>query len=113
MKTTLEKLSRASRWRIRTGRWGTNDTAGWNGHFLLPADGEMWLTTLSDSSHWRRATICNAAKSLTPGWNVIRQIKDAFFSDDARVVIYLSAAADEFTLDLWENIDGLVPPPPK
>ena len=65
--TALEKLIKANRWRIRTGRLGSDDTAGWNGAFTVPLDGELYHVIISDGMGWKHLSIRNAQKNVLPG----------------------------------------------
>jgi hypothetical protein len=115
--TCLEKLSRANRWRIRTGPMGSNDASGWNGAFLVPVNGEIYQVILSDGMGWRHLSVVNAQKKKLPDWTTMCRFKDLFFPDDSWVCEFHPANDDyvnehPFCLHLWESIDEPMPHPP-
>jgi hypothetical protein len=117
MATTVEKLSRAYRWRVRTGTYASSEFDGWNGHFLVPLDGELWLVRISDGCGWRHLSISNSQRKMLPSWNIMCRVKDAFFGDDSWVVQFHPAKADcvndhPFVLHLWEPLNETLPHPP-
>lgn len=117
MRTCLEKLCRANRWRIRSGQLASDDTAGWNGDFLVPLEGEYWRVRLSDGWGWRHLSVSNAQKKVLPPWNVMCRLKEAFFGDDSWVVQFHPAKSDHvndhpFVLHLWEPLEDKLPQPP-
>ena len=116
MKTCLEKLSRASRWRITTGSFGSTEADGWNGHFLVPLEGELWHVILSDEGGWRHLSVTNAQRKVMPDWNVMCRLKDAFFADDEWVVLYIPAKEEyindhPFCHHLWSPLEQTLPTP--
>jgi hypothetical protein len=114
--TGLEKLLKANRWRIRTGQYGSDETAGWNGAFLVPLEGEMWHIMLGDGMGWQHLSISNAQRKIMPSWNVMCRVKEAFFADEDWVVQFHPAKADyvndhPFTLHLWRPLNEPLPVP--
>lgn len=89
--TCIEKICRANRWRITTGSLRSTAADGWNGHFLVPLEGELWHVIISDGAGWRHLSVTNAQKKVFPGWNIMRQLKEAFYADDEWAVIFLPA----------------------
>jgi hypothetical protein len=114
--TCTEKLCRANRWRIRTGKNGSDDTAGWNGAFLVPFDGELWHVIISDGGGWRHLSVSNAQKKVLPSWNIMCRLRNAFFSDEDWVCQFHPAKDDyiddhPFCLHLWQPLDEKLPIP--
>jgi hypothetical protein len=114
--TCLEKIARANRWRVRTGKYGSNETAGFNGLFLVPLEGELWKVIISDGAGWRHLSVSNAQKRVLPDWTVMRRLKEAFFSDEDWVVQYFPAKSEyindcEWCLHLWQPLDQELPVP--
>jgi hypothetical protein len=117
MATTVEKLSRAYRWRVRTGPYASTEFDGWNGHFLVPLDGEVWHVILSDGMGWRHLSIDNWQRKMLPSWNIMCRVKDLFFGDDSWAVQFHPARDDcvndhPFVLHLWEPLNETLPHPP-
>ena len=95
---------------------GSDETAGWNGVFIVPLEGEMWKVMIADGMGWQHLSISNAQRRLLPSWTVMCRIKEAFFSDDDWVVQYHPAKADyvndhPFTLHLWRPLNESLPVP--
>jgi hypothetical protein len=114
--TTLEKLIKANRWRVRTGKCASDDTAGWNGMFLVPLDGELWKVMISDGLGWRHLSVSNAQKKLVPSWYTMCRLKDSFFGDQEWVCQFHPAKDDYINdhpgcLHLWQPLDAELPHP--
>lgn len=114
--TTLEKLSRAERWRVKTGQFASSRADGWNGLFIVPLDGSFWHVAISDSSGWRHLSVSNAQqRRKLPSWEIMCRLREAFFGDDEWVVQYhppkYQDSDDPFTLHLWAPLDAELPKP--
>ena len=118
MATSLEKLCRANRWRVRKGQFASSDSDGFNGHFLVHLEGELWLVIVSDQLGWKHLSVTNAQKkTVMADWTVMCRLKDAFFSDDDWVVQFHPAKNDHindhpYCLHLWQSLDEPMPHPP-
>lgn len=82
--TTTEKLSRAERWRVTTGKSGTVESDGFNGSFLVPVNGEYWHVMLSDST-WRTLCVTHAQDRAVPTRELLFRLRQLFFDDDSTV----------------------------
>jgi|SRR5215469_5427662 len=120
MKTCLEKLLSANRWRVRTGKMGSTDALGWNGAFIVPIDGQLWQVILGDGTGlgtgWRHLSATNAQRREVPPWAVMCRLKELFFADDAWVVQFHPPKDDyvndhPFVLHLWEPLEEKLPTP--
>jgi hypothetical protein len=114
--TSLEKLCRANRWRVRKGQFASDETSGFNGHFIVPLEGEMWHVILSDQLGWKHLSVTNAQKKIMPNWTVMCHLKDAFFGDDECCVQYHPAKEDyiddcKWCLHLWTPLNEALPKP--
>jgi hypothetical protein len=114
--TCLEKISKANRWRIRTGQFASDETAGFNGHFLVPLEGHLWQVILSDGLGFRHLSATNAQKKILPPWTVLVRLKESFFADDEWAVIYLPAKDDyvnvhPYVHHIWAPLDEPLPKP--
>jgi hypothetical protein len=114
--TSLEKLSRANRWRIRKGKFASTEVEGWNGHFLVPLEGELWFVIISDKMGWKHLSVSNSQKNVLPGWTILSRLKDAFYGDDEWACQYFPAKEDyindcEWCLHLWTPLDQELPKP--
>ena len=115
--TALEKLVRANRWRIKTGKLASDETSGFNGAFLVPLDGELWYVIISDDLGWRHLSVTNAQKKVIPPWTIMCRLKDAFFADQEWAVQYHPAKDDNvndhaYCLHLWSPLNEELPKPP-
>jgi hypothetical protein len=116
MATALEKLMRANRWRIRTGKAGTTEIDGFNGAFLIPLEGEMYHVMISDGMGWKHVSIVNAQRKVLPPWSVMTRVKDLFFADDEWCCQFFPAKDDyvndlPWCLHLWMPLDVELPHP--
>ena len=115
--TCLEKLLKAERWRIRKGQWASDETAGWNGCFIVPLDGDLYFVRISDGSLWRHLSVTNFQRKVVPSWQTMCRLKDAFFADDSWIVQFHPAKGDnisdhDYCLHLWEPLEEPLPKPP-
>jgi hypothetical protein len=115
--TSLEKLCRANRWRVKTGKFASDETAGFNGHFMVPLDGEFWFVRISDGQDWKHLSVSNAQKKVLPSWTTMCRIKESFFGDDEWVCQFHPAKEDyvndhPFVLHLWMPLNEVLPKPP-
>jgi hypothetical protein len=116
MATCLEKLVRANRWRIRTGKMASSEIDGWNGAFQVPLEGELWYVMISDREGWRHLSIRNSQKKALPSWQVMTRVKACFFGDDDWVVQFIPPRAEyvndcQWVLHLWQPVDAVLPTP--
>lgn len=114
--TSLEKLCKANRWRIRTGQYGSTEVDGWNGAFLVPLEGDFWHVMISDGMGWKHLSISNAQTKKLPSWSVMVRVKEAFFGDDEWACQFFPAKEDyvndcEWCLHLWLPINSELPHP--
>lgn len=114
--TTLEKLTRANRWRIKTGKMASDESAGWNGCFLVPLEGHMWHVQISDGQGWRHLSISNAQSRTLPSWTVMCRVKESFYDDAEWVVQFHPPKAEyindhPYCLHLWSPLDEKLPVP--
>ena len=121
--TGLEKLCRASRWRIRAARpelpskIASDDSDGWNGHFLVPIEGQTWCIVLSDREGWKHLAIFNATNLMIAPWSVMAMAKDLFYGDDEWAVQYYppkdhAIGNSAFRLHLWSPLNETLAHPP-
>lgn len=121
--TCLEKLCRANRWRItaanteRPSRIASSPSDGWNGHFMVPLEGEFWQVRLSDGMGWKHLSVTNAQRKALPPWNVMCRLKEFFYGDDEWAVQFHPAKEDyindhPFVLHLWAPLNDELPKPP-
>jgi hypothetical protein len=114
--TGLEKLIKANRWRVRTGKWASTEIDGFNGHFIVPLEGEMWMVRISDQLGWKHLSISNAQKKILPNWTVMRRVKEAFFADEEWAVQFFPAKQDyvndhDWVLHIWVPLNEPLPVP--
>jgi hypothetical protein len=114
--TALEKISRANRWRIKDGKFGSTEVDGFNGHFLVPLEGELWHIIISDQMGWKHLSVTNAQKKMLPNWTIMSRLKDLFWGDDEWACQYFPAKEDyindhPFCLHIWSSLDEPMPHP--
>jgi hypothetical protein len=101
---------------MRKGQMASDDTCSWNGHFIVPLEGELWHVILSDQLGWKHLSVSNAQKKILPNWTVMCRLKEAFFGDEDWVVQYHPAKIDNiddypFCLHLWQPLNEPLPKP--
>lgn len=116
MPTSLEKLSRASRWRIREGTYGSTEVDGWNGAFLVPINGQLYHVMISDQMGWKHLSITNSQRKEIPSWATMCRAKELFYGDDEWCVQFHPAKDDNindhpYCLHLWMPLDEPLPHP--
>jgi hypothetical protein len=114
--TCLEKLRKAERWRITTGKMASDATYGWNGHFLVPLEGQIWLVRISDEMGWRHLSVSNSQNRKLPDWMVLRRLKEAFYADEEWACQYFPAREEyindcQWCLHLWSPLNDTLPTP--
>lgn len=107
---------RANRWRIKHGKYASEDTDGWNGQFLVPIGGELYLIMISDGMGWKHLSISNAQRKKLPDWTAMRQAKNLFFADEDWACQFFPAKDDyindsEWCLHIWQPLDEPLPHP--
>jgi hypothetical protein len=117
MATGLEKLVRANRWRIRNGQFASTDQEGFNGHFLVPLNGELWHVIISDEFGWKHLSVTNAQRKMMPPWEIMCRLKEAFYGDDEWCVQFHPARDayvndHPFCLHIWRPLEDELPKPP-
>jgi hypothetical protein len=117
MKTCLEKIITANRWRVRTGAMGSDETYGWNGCFIVPINGQLWQVMLGEGMGWRHLSATNAQRRELPPWAVLSRLKELFFADDEWVVMYIPPREDyvndhPYVHHLWSSLEAEIPRPP-
>lgn len=127
MATSLEKLCKANRWRIRAGqKLGakeipaeliSSDYDGFNGDFLVPLSGELWHVRISDGMGWRHLSATNAQRpTMTPTWEVMCRLKDLFFDDSEWCVQFMPPKEENINvhphcLHIWSSLHEPIPHP--
>ena len=114
--TSLEKLVRANRWRVRTGQMASDETYGWNGAFLVPLNGQLYHVIIGDGMGWKHLSITNAQRKEIPSWSTMCQVKGLFYGDDEWCVQFHPAKDDNvndhpYCLHLWMPLDVELPKP--
>jgi hypothetical protein len=114
--TCVEKLRKAERWRIMKGEHASCELDGWNGHFLIPMEGDIWLVRISDGWGFRHLSISNAQSRKLPSWTVMCRMKEAFFSDEDWCVQYFPPKTEYINdcgwcLHLWQPLNDPLPTP--
>jgi hypothetical protein len=95
----------------------STDADGWNGHFMMPLEGEMWYIVLCDRLGWKRLSIANAVKHQLPSPQIMRQVKDLFYGDDEWAIEFFPPkdehieAGYPYRLDLWMPLHAELPRP--
>jgi hypothetical protein len=108
------------RFRIISGRMGSNQSYGNNGAFRIPSPrGKRELFIIaSDGMKWEHASVhaSQGQEDYTPTWDEMCFIKDLFW-DDEDVVMQLHPKKSQYvnnhpnTLHLWRPTESSIPTP--
>lgn len=109
-----------NKFRVRNGMYGSDDSFGFNGLFLvtLPEHRDSFKVIASDGGGWKHVSVSlNNNPSTTPRWDAMCAIKDLFFNEDECVVQFHPAKKDYVNfhkgcLHLWKYLGGEFPTPP-
>lgn len=116
------------KYRVRTGRLGTDKSYGNNGCFFLPAispsrplvlqciasDGDGWVEQGLELPAWEHVSV--STPSRCPTWGELCQVKAMFWDDDL-VIQFHPLKSDyvndhPYCLHLWRPIGIEIPTPP-
>lgn len=120
-----------NKFRIRSGRLGSDDSAGNSGAFQVESKipGRLLFIIASDGSDWQESGLPGepwehvsvhaevGGKNRMPTWDEMAQVKDLFW-DGEDVVVQFHPRKSEyvnshgFTLHLWRPIETVLPTPP-
>ena len=103
------------KYRILTGRLGSNSSYGNNGAFLISLGGRQVYVIASDQKGWEHVSVSMSKRC--PTWNEMCMVKDLFWADDEVVIQYHPAKKGykndmPFCLHLWKPIGVELPLPP-
>ncbi len=95
---------------------GTDESAGFNGCFYVPRQGQILRCIVSDGSGWEHVSVSTSTRC--PTWEEMCYIKDLFWKEDERVVQYHPPKEEyvnnhKFCLHLWRSTEQEFPFPPK
>jgi hypothetical protein len=123
----MRDLHHLSRYRIRKGPLGSDDTAGKYGMFKIPLGPRRCAVVIAADAHetgWEHVSVHiryqNKRRSTilrTPTWDEMCQIKDHFWGPEEAVAQYHPPAAEyvnnhPHTLHLWKPARQALPRPP-
>lgn len=104
-----------NKYRIRTGRMGSDDSFGCNGAFEIPLKhGQRVFVIAGDGLGWEHVSV--SRKDRAPLWEEMCQIK-AMFWDDEDCVVQFHPPRSQYVnvhnncLHLWRPVDGVMPTP--
>lgn len=106
-----------NQFRIRNGRYGSEDSIGNAGAFAIANKRMLFMVIASDAAGWEHVSV--SLPDRTPTWREMCFIKDLFWDDDDTVVQYHPPKSEyvnnhPFCLHLWRPtaIDQGIPLPP-
>lgn len=104
--------------RVRSGEWGSDDSYGNNGAFILAGPIRSLLVIASDGDGWEHVSVStDKSGKHTPNWMEMCWVKDVFW-DAEDVAMQLHPRRSEYVnhhpgcLHLWRPIGSLIPTPP-
>ncbi len=105
-----------NKFRIRTGRMGSDDGMGNNGAFEIPLKhGQVVFVIAGDGLGWEHVSV--SRRDRPPLWSEMCQIKAMFWDDEDCVVQYHPPKSDYVNvhpncLHLWRAVAVEMPRPP-
>ena len=96
------------KYRVKTGRFGTNEDAGNNGIFAIKKGKLKMQVIASDGAGWDHVSVTIANRQRTPTWEEMCFIKDLFFDKNEWVSQFHPAECDyvnnnKYCLHLWKS----------
>lgn len=104
-----------NKYRIRNGNYGSDDTYGTTGAFIIPYRNRVLRIVSADGMGWDHVSV--SLENRCPNWEEMTFIKDLFWNDD-EVVMQLHPAKKNYInchpncLHLWKPVEGDIPQPP-
>lgn len=110
-----------NRHRVRCGRYGSDESFGFNGAFTFPLPGEARKICViaSDQEGWKHVSVSFGQQSpKPPTWDVMCAVKDLFFEPEDCVIQYHPPKSEYVNhhpgcLHLWMPLNEKIPLPPK
>lgn len=103
-------------YRLRTGKYGSDETFGNNGAFMIPLErGQAVRVIASDGLEWEHVSVSRTDRA--PTWYEMCQIKDIFWDAEDTVVQYHPPKSEYVNhhpncLHLWRPTEQELPLPP-
>jgi len=111
-----------NRHRVRTGKWGSDDSYDNNGMFtfaIKPKKGKKINVAViaSDQEGWEHVSVSLPSLSRCPTWEEMCFVKGLFWDDEDCVIQYHPAKSEhvnyhEYCLHLWRPVGVSFPTPP-
>lgn len=104
--------------RVRTGRFASDDSFGFNGAFCLWMGGNQVKIIASDGEGWQHVSVSFEDRpSTTPRWSLMCDVKDLFWEPEDCVVQFHPPKSEYVNnhsgcLHLWRCTDGREQPMP-
>jgi len=103
------------RCRVREGLFGSDESYGNNGMFLVVYLGVEWKIMAGDGDGWEHVSVSNP--DVMPSWQVMNRIKDLCWGPEDCVMQLHPPHSDYVSfhpncLHLWRPIGGGLPRPP-
>ena len=103
------------KYRVRSGRMGSDERAGNNGAFIIPLKrGQKVFVIASDELGWEHVSV--SRRDRCPTWDEMCQVKDMFWTRDEAVMQLHPPERDyvsdhPYCLHLWRPVDQPIPLP--
>ena len=103
-------------YRLRVGEYGSDDSIGNYGAFLIPYESFTMRVLASEGLGWEHVSV--SLNNRCPNWKEMCFIKDLFW-DEEDVVIQYHPKKSEYVnlypncLHLWRPVNQQIPTPPK
>lgn len=107
-----------NKYRVRTGKFGSDDSYGFNGFFCLMLNGTRVKVIASDGEGWQHVSVSlHDHPNTCPKWDIMCMVKDLFWEDEDCVVQFHPPKSEYVNhhpgcLHLWRCTDGREQPIP-
>lgn len=104
------------RFREKNHPYGSDDSQGNNGAFMIPYQTNVLRIMASDQHGWEHVSV--SLQNRCPNWKEMCFVKELFWDDQDTVVQFHPKKSEyinqhENTLHMWRCINNLFPTPPR
>jgi len=104
--------------RIHSGRYGSDDSFGMNGAFIVRGPFGKLQIISGQGDGWEHVSVTPTNKKRCPFWEEMVFVKDLFWTEAECVIQYHPAKRNyinvhDYVLHLWKPIGVEIPTPPR
>jgi hypothetical protein len=109
-----------NRYRVTRGQYGSDNSYGNNGAFIINRGRTTFVIIASDGDFWEHVSVhcVTEGKDRTPTWPEMCFVKGIFWDEEDCVIQYHPAKSEyvnmhKHTLHLWRPVGQIIPIPDK